>query len=142
MANEQGHSEVLTEESTVVPEEHAQQRGSESSATPRARGAVVVVSQDACPLVVDRNATLEIHLGGNPSTGYAWEITNGATGVLTSRGAPSQSEGAGVPGSPAEYVFRFDAVAAGEGRLSLVYRRSWETAAAPAATFECGITVR
>ena len=28
-------------------------------------------------------------------------LTDGATGVLTSRGEPSQSEGNGVPGSPA-----------------------------------------
>lgn len=134
--SEQEHAEV-------VPAEQTGQQGSETAAeTPSTHGAVVVVSQEMCPLVVERNTTLEIHLGGNPSTGYGWQITNGATGVLTSRGEPSQSEGSGLPGSPAEYVFRFDAVAAGEGRLALAYRQSWNTAVAPAATFECAISVR
>lgn len=102
----------------------------------------MVQSQDACAVVLEHNGSLELHLGGNPSTGCEWRITNGATGVLTARGEPSQSDGSGAPGSPAEYVFRFDATSAGSAQLSLAYRQPWDAAAAPAATFECAIHVR
>src|SRR5262245_8075332 len=77
-----------------------------ASGAPPANGAsgtnVVVQSQDACPVVLARNGSLELHLGGNPSTGYSWEITNAAAGVLTARGEATQSDGSGMPGSPAE----------------------------------------
>jgi inhibitor of cysteine peptidase len=107
-----------------------------------AQSAVVLRSQDACPIVLERNGTLELHLDGNPSTGYAWEITNGATSVLSSRGAPSQEGESGVPGAPAEYVYRFDATAPGTAQLALAFRQPWDQATAPAQTFSCEITVR
>lgn len=112
---------------------------------PAAHGAstaVVVRSQDTCPVELARNGTLELHLEGNPSTGYAWEITHGATGVLTSHGAASQEGESGVPGAPADYVFSFDGAAAGAAHLTLVYRQPWDTAATPARTFDCDVTVR
>lgn len=107
----------------------------------RRNGPVVVSSDDACPIVLERNGTLELHLGGNPSTGYQWDVVEGATNVLASSGAPTQ-EGESMPGAPAEYVFRFGAVAAGAGHLALVYHRPWETGTSPQGRFDCDIRVR
>ncbi len=88
---------------------------------------------------------LVITLEGNPSTGYIWETAGPAVQdqPLLRQVGESQFEtkpgllGAGGPllGAPAGQTLRFEAVAAGQAELRLVYHRPWEKGTAPAKTF-------
>ncbi|MDX3380506.1 protease inhibitor I42 family protein [Streptomyces niveiscabiei] len=70
-----------------------------------------------------------VELPENPSTGYRWEIT-GIDGLDVTGDdhtpAPTGPAGAELVGAGGTRVLRLRAEQAGEGRLELVYRRSWE----------------
>jgi inhibitor of cysteine peptidase len=97
----------------------------------------------------DAGSTLQLHAGdtllvtleGNPSTGYAWEIAPGDTGVLKPAGEPQFLPESTALGSAGRVTLRFEAVAAGRTALSLVYRRPFEKDAPPLKTFEVTLEV-
>jgi inhibitor of cysteine peptidase len=78
---------------------------------------------------------LEVALAGNPTTGYSWEVQEGAEAVLRQKGAPeykAESERIGAGGTMA---FRFECIAVGAVTVSLLYRRSFEPGVVPLKTF-------
>ena len=86
---------------------------------------------------------LEVTLPGNPTTGYTWEVDTGDAAILRPSGeAEFQSEGTAVVGGGGALTLRFEAVAAGQTPLKLVYHRPFETGVAPAQTFEVSVTVK
>jgi inhibitor of cysteine peptidase len=70
---------------------------------------------------------LEVRLGSNPSTGFAWYIMKGSTTLLK---LTSQSQAGppnnGMVGQPVVQIFNFKAVDKGSDDLMLHYVRSWE----------------
>jgi inhibitor of cysteine peptidase len=79
--------------------------------------------------------TLEIALAGNPTTGYNWEVQEGAKEVLRQKGAPQFKAESARIGAGGTMTFRFECIAVGAVPLSLIYRRNFESGVAPLKTF-------
>jgi inhibitor of cysteine peptidase len=87
---------------------------------------------------------LEVMLPASLGTGFSWRVRNGAESVLRSKGKPEtkKPEGKEPEVGATEYqIFRFEAKAAGTGRLELEYSRPWEKDVAPAKTYSLAIHV-
>jgi len=83
---------------------------------------------------------LSISLEGNPTTGYSWELATVDARVLTPVGQPGYQASSAAIGSGGVFAFEFEAVAAGQTDLRLVYRRPWEKRRS-AQTFRVNVTV-
>eukprot|EP00727_Mastigamoeba_balamuthi_P009871 m51a1_g5506 hypothetical protein (119) ;mRNA; f:375205-375668 len=86
---------------------------------------------------------IEVKLKGNPTTGYQWmrldeaqRKEEGSVVFLDSSYGQGEWCRRGMMGCGGEYTFRFQAE--GDGRVALVYRRSWETQA-PHETFTLNV---
>ena len=84
---------------------------------------------------------LSISLGGNPTTGYTWQVTAVDEQVLAPLGEPGYAASSEALGAGGVFAFEFKAVAAGKTALRLVYRRPWEKRRRPAQTFKVDVTV-
>lgn len=84
---------------------------------------------------------LVIVLPANPSTGFVWQVAELDTRILVAvdPGAMTYADDA-APGMAAQQVLRFRAIGVGATDLQLIYRRPWETDAAPAAAFAVTVT--
>lgn len=104
---------------------------------------VTVEQQSNCPMQLHTGQNLIVSLPSNPTTGYRWAIQDSAGGVLHSLGPEvySSSDNGQLLGSGGQSTWRFQAFAAGNGRLRLTYQQPWEPEAEPAQTFDCPITV-
>ncbi|MDD2057753.1 protease inhibitor I42 family protein [Pseudomonas sp. GD03860] len=107
------------------------------------RHSVALDDQADCPLPLKTGQLLTLTLPSNPSTGYRWLVQNPASSILRSLGPEvySHPEDAGVVGSAGQSVWRYQAQAAGEGHLILVYQQPWAPEVRPVKTFDCAITV-
>ncbi|MEG1039920.1 MAG: protease inhibitor I42 family protein [Pseudomonas sp.] len=114
------------------------------SQTPERPENLVLEKLSQCPVRLDTGQTLTLTLPSNPSTGYRWLVQNPAAGILRSLGPEvySHPEDAGVVGSAGQSVWRFQAQAAGEGHLLLVYQQPWAPEVRPVQTFDCVISVK
>ena len=83
--------------------------------------------------------TLEIVLAGNPTTGYNWEVQEGAETIVRQKGAPVYKADSKLIGAGGTMTFRFECVDAGAVTLSLIYHRSFEPGVAPLKTFTVSI---
>lgn len=103
---------------------------------------VTLEDQSDCPQQLHVGQQLILSLPSNPTTGYRWAIQDSAGGVLRplSPEVYSSSE-SGVIGGGGQSTWRFQAFAAGQGRLRLTSQQPWEPEAEPAETFDCAITV-
>ena len=103
---------------------------------------VNVDNQSACPLQLKTGQNLTLTLPSNPTTGYRWAIQDSAGGVLRGLGHEVYSSTeSGVIGGGGQSTWRFQAFAAGQGRLRLTSQQPWEPEAEPAEVFDCAITV-
>lgn len=84
---------------------------------------------------------LVVALASNPSTGYAWEITEVDSMVLALTKEDFKAE-SNLVGAGGTQLFFFDALKAGQTLLKLVYHRSWEQGVEPAETFSITVEVR
>ena len=96
-----------------------------------------------CPLTLNKGQQLILSLPSNPTTGYRWAIQDSAGGVLKSLGPEvyQNPDNSGLVGSGGQSTWRFQAFAAGTGRLRLTYQQPWEPEAVPAQSFDCPIVV-
>lgn len=88
--------------------------------------AVTIDGNDAGTTVeVEQGETLRIELEGNPTTGYAWEVSAVDESVLhyedSDFDADSDADGAG-----GIVTLEFEASGAGATLLELIYRPPWE----------------
>ncbi|ROM99020.1 protease inhibitor I42 family protein [Pseudomonas brassicacearum] len=104
---------------------------------------VTVEKQSECPVQLNNGQHLILTLPSNPTTGYRWAIQDSAGGVLRaiSPEVYTNPENTGLVGSGGQSTWRFQAFAAGNGRLRLTYQQPWEPEVEPAQTFDCAITV-
>ena len=83
----------------------------------------------------------EVALPGNPTTGFTWEIAQGAGRVVKQDGAPEFHPDRSLVGSGGTVTFHLVAAVKGTTVLRLVYHRKWEKDVPPAKTFEVTVTV-
>lgn len=104
---------------------------------------LIVEAQSDCPLHLRTGQNFTLTLPSNPTTGYRWAIQDSAGGVIRSLSPEvySSAENGQVLGSSGHSTWRFQAYAAGNGRLRLTYQQPWEPAAQPAQSFDCSINV-
>jgi inhibitor of cysteine peptidase len=109
----------------------------------QSRQNVTVEKQSECPVQLKSGQNLILILPSNPTTGYRWAIQDSAAGVLRSLSPEvySNPEDAGLVGSAGQSTWRFQATAAGNGRLHLTYQQPWAPEVAPVETFDCSIAV-
>lgn len=96
------------------------------------------------PLQLRVGQDFNLRLPSNPTTGFRWVMRENGAPVLQLLGPEvySTPEEAGVVGSAGVSTWRFRAVARGDGRLSLDYRRPWENGVAAEKSFDCRLQVR
>ncbi|AZL67265.1 protease inhibitor I42 family protein [Pseudomonas oryziphila] len=101
-------------------------------------------AESECPTRLQVGQTMTLTLPSNPSTGYRWLLQNPAPEILRVLGPEvySTPEEAGIVGSGGTSTWRFQAKAAGEGHLILVYQQPWAPEVRPVQTFDCAIRVK
>ena len=107
------------------------------------RQPVELDADSECPQRLQAGQSLTLTLPSNPTTGYRWLVQNPASNVLRSLGPEvySAPEDAGIVGSAGISTWRFEARAAGEGHLVLVYQQPWAPEVRPVQTFDCAVQV-
>ncbi len=107
---------------------------------------VRVTEQNAGKVVqLAKGDTLEVTLGGNPSTGYMWQIHAFDTAVIrearmhTFKSDVHDPQMVGVPG---KFTFYFEAVEKGQAALNFFYSQPWDSVTAPAKTIEITTLVK
>ena len=99
-------------------------------------------SEGECPQRLQLGQSLTVTLPSNPTTGFRWTIQDSAGGVLRALSPEVYSSAeSGVIGGGGQSTWRFQAFAAGQGRLRLTSQQPWEPEAEPTETFDCAITV-
>lgn len=104
---------------------------------------VIVEKLTQCPVQLTNGQNLILNLPSNPSTGYRWAVQDSAGGVLKALGPEvyRNPEDAGIVGAAGVSTWRFQAFAAGTGRLRLTYQQPWAPEVPPVETFDCAISV-
>ena len=96
-----------------------------------AESAVFGEADSGTEILVEAGEQFEIRLDSNPSTGYSWEVAEGAASntveLLTRRHEPADTELVGASGVD---VFVFEALV-GAGTLRLEYLRSFDDPVVP-----------
>jgi inhibitor of cysteine peptidase len=98
----------------------------------------------------DSGKTVELAVGGslvvdleeNVTTGYAWALQGSVPGALEAAGDEQKAAAdTGAVGAAGRHIFTYKAAKAGEGKLTLVYARPWESVQ-PAKTFTVDVVVK
>jgi len=98
-------------------------------------------SSDGQAITLRVGERFTLRLAENPSTGFRWQLVAAAApacALADDRFEPALRP----PGRPGVHVWEFDAAQAGDGRVALTYRRTWERRRAPARTFTLHVQVR
>ena len=82
-----------------------------------------------------------LDLEGNPTTGYAWQVTAIDPAVLAPAGEPDYESSSDADGAGGIYTFHFDVVGAGETEVVLQYFPSWEEPSDTAGRFTFTVRV-
>lgn len=93
-------------------------------------------------LELAQGQTLVVSLESNPTTGYRWEVSGSTAPALRQVGEAAFEARSDLIGAPGVETFRFQAAAAGQTSLTLVYRRPWEEGVEPLETFSVQVAVR
>jgi inhibitor of cysteine peptidase len=96
-------------------------------------------NDDGREVTLQPDATLEIDLAENPTTGYRWTIVS--DGKPACELVDDNFEAGRGTGQAGLHRWRFRAVKAGTCDIALAYRRSWEHDVAPARTFALKVRV-
>jgi len=101
---------------------------------------------DGREVILHTGEMLEVRLSENPSTGYRWkepeESRAAWVDVLRQVDDKFESAAPPTPGKPGTRILHFEAVAAGDADLVLLYGRSWDSGAQPAKTFRLRVRVQ
>lgn len=92
------------------------------------------------PTSLREGENLLIALGGNPTTGFGWEVQD-EPAFLTPVEGLEYRPSSDLTGAGGTFYFRYEATTAGMGTLSFAYRRPWE-AVPPEQTFTLQVIVR
>lgn len=110
---------------------------------PVARGPLKVMELDSGSLLELRvGAQFVVTLHANPGTGYVWEMAPPEIAVVTPQGEPQFSADTRARDGSGSVTWTFEAVAAGEDSLRMVYHRPDEAGATPLRSFELFLIVK
>jgi inhibitor of cysteine peptidase len=79
--------------------------------------------------------TFQVHLPGNPTTGYTWEVVPSETPVCAMVGEPVFTPESDALGAPGVFEFTFEITSVGTEDLTLIYHRPWEEDVEPLDTY-------
>jgi len=102
----------------------------------------VTGADDKGSVTLNVGDTLQVTLQGNPTTGYQWEVSSVDTSILKMSGEPQFTPASPAVGSGGNVVFLFDAIAAGQTKLEIIYHRPFEQNVPPVQTFTLSVTVK
>jgi len=77
-------------------------------------------------ITINQGTSLILTIEGNPTTGYAWEVTDVDQTILSPIGEPGFKTDSKLVGSGGVYTFKFKAETPGTTILTLDYFRSFE----------------
>ncbi len=99
-------------------------------------------TDDGRQIELRKGQPLVITLEGNPTTGYTWAAVELEEQILRQAGEVEFNPESDLIGAPGVQTLRFEAVAAGQTDLKLVYHRPWEEGVEPLKTFSVQVVVR
>ena len=105
----------------------------------------VGAGQAATVLNLTLGQHLIVRLPSNPSTGFNWNATDPAAGLLHPDGEPRYLPNAvppGMVGAGGVMEWRFRATDRGTGNLRFEYKRPWEERGLPAQVVSYGVRVQ
>jgi len=104
----------------------------------------VTMQENGNSVSLQKGDLLEVTLPASLGTGFSWHLHEDPQLPLSMKGKPetkkSDSDKSQV-GSTEYQVFRFEAKAAGSGKLKLDYLRAWEKQTPPANTYSLTVNV-
>lgn len=87
--------------------------------------------------------TFEVRLEANPSTGYGWTVSPEKNNIVRQKSMKFVRGGAGdVPGAGGTNVWTFEAVKAGNQKLTFNYQRPWEKSVPAVKTVSYSVIVQ
>lgn len=92
-------------------------------------------------ITINQGTSLILSIEGNPTTGYAWEVTDVDQNILSLTGEPGFKTDSKMVGSGGVYTFKFKAETPGTTTLTLDYFRSFEPDNPPLETFSVTVIV-
>lgn len=115
-----------------------------TSACTLGSGGVIRLSQKDAGSTIEMKVgdRLEATLAGNPTTGYQWTVDAVDSAILKQSGEPVFESDSKALGAGGQMTFRFEAVAAGQTTLRLIYHRPFEVGVPPTDTFEVTVVVK
>jgi len=106
-------------------------------------GRVIKIDESAngSEVTLRQGDTLTLKIEGNPTTGYAWAISEVDEAILSVSGDAEYKSGSPLIGAGGTYTFTFKAAAPGTTPLKFIYYRSFEEGVPPIDTFEVNVSV-
>ena len=108
-----------------------------------AEGAIVNLTEkdNGGSVALAVNDTLAIRLAGNPTTGFIWEADNLDANHFAQIGTYAYSADSSLMGAAGQFTLTFKVLISGEGRLRLIYHRTFERNVPPLKVFEITVTI-
>lgn len=108
------------------------------AAEPAGAGVTVTENDNGGSIQVAAGSQLVVELPGNPTTGYAWQVTANDESILLPTGYKFTPDSAAA-GAGGMEKFTFHVMAPGAVSLELANSRPWETDVPPAQTFAVAV---
>ena len=103
----------------------------------------LIEEDDGKTVEIKTGNTFTVTLGGNITTGYAWEISDiDETYVIQQGEVESIYSNPGLVGAPETNIFTFRTLKEGNTKLKLKYWRSFEKHVPPIRTFNINIEIK
>ncbi len=112
------------------------------SACGKGRVIAVVAGEEPQTVTLQAGDTLRVTLPGNPTTGYAWELSQVNDTLLKPQGELAFTpEGGDLVGAGGTFAIEFKAQEVGSTTLLFIYRRPFEADTPPLQTFELTVSI-
>jgi len=104
---------------------------------------VVKLSESGKQIVLSPGDELVVTLDSNPSTGFAWTISQiSDEAVVDDVSNTFNGDDTGMMGAGGQEVWTFEALDEGVSTIEMQYNRPWETGVEPAETFTVTVVVK
>ncbi len=102
---------------------------------------MITQAQNQSKVKVKKDASFQVLLNANPTTGFDWQILSYDSTVIEVKHKSFIKSDTQRMGAPGKQVFKFKAIAAGITDLRLIYVRPWERATSETDSFRVQIIV-